>query len=112
MEDDELRAFYSIASVYVSLSEHEGFCAPLLEAMAFGVPVLAFDAGAVAETLGGAGVLVRDKGPEVVAALVRGLVTDAGLRRSVLAGQTRRLSHARATDVRGSLLAQLRPLVG
>ena len=112
VEDDELRAFYSIASVYVSLSEHEGFCAPLLEAMAFGVPVLAFDAGAVAETLGGAGVLVRDKGPEVVAALVRGLVADAGLRRSVLAGQTRRLARARATDVRGSLLAQLQPLVG
>ena len=55
----DLAAFYRHADVYISLSEHEGFCVPLLEAMAAGVPVLAYGAAAVPETMGGAGVVVR-----------------------------------------------------
>ena len=53
VEDAELPAFYEAADVFLCLSEHEGFCVPLLEAMSHGVPVLAYDAGAVAETLRG-----------------------------------------------------------
>src|SRR4029077_8109611 len=52
----ELAAYYRHAHAYVSLSEHEGFCVPLVEAMAMEVPVLAYAAAAVPETLGGAGV--------------------------------------------------------
>jgi glycosyltransferase involved in cell wall biosynthesis len=111
VEDDELRAFYSVASAYVSLSEHEGFCVPLLEAMAFRVPVVAYDAGAVAETLAGAGILLRDKQPDAVAALLHRLVVDSTLRAPVLAGQARRLAEVRRTDVGAMLLAQLRPLL-
>jgi glycosyltransferase involved in cell wall biosynthesis len=110
-EDDELRAYYSVAAAYVSLSEHEGFCVPLLEAMAFGMPVVAYDAGAVGETLAGAGVLLKDKRPHEVAGLVHRLVTDASLRASVLASQQRRLGEVRATDVGALLLSQLRPLL-
>ena len=51
--DAELAAYYRWADVYVSMSEHEGFCVPLVEAMATDVPVLAYAAGAVPETLGG-----------------------------------------------------------
>ena len=71
VDDDELRAAYASADLFLCLSEHEGFCVPLLEAMAFGVPVVAYDAGAVRETLRGGGVLLRDKEPAAVAALVR-----------------------------------------
>ena len=60
--DEDLAAFYRCADVYVSLSEHEGFCVPLVEAMAADVPVLAYAAGAVPETLGGAGVLFAPEG--------------------------------------------------
>ena len=111
-EDDELRAYYAVASVYLSLSEHEGFCVPLLEAMAAGVPVVAYDAGAVTETLAGAGVLVHDKAPEVVAALLACVVRDPALRAALLAGQERRLRALRAADFRATLLARLRPLLG
>ena len=110
-EDDELRAYYSVATAYVSLSEHEGFCVPLLEAMAFGVPVVAYDAGAVAETLAGAGVLLKTKPPEEVAGLLRRLVTDDALRAAVLAGQARRLDAARGEDGGGRLLEALRPVI-
>ncbi|MEP6783297.1 MAG: glycosyltransferase, partial [Acidobacteriota bacterium] len=54
--DEDLATYYRTASVYISLSEHEGFCVPLLEAMAADVPVLAYSAAAVPDTLGGAGV--------------------------------------------------------
>ena len=57
----ELVAYFRSASAFVSLSEHEGFGVPLLEAMHIGLPVIAYDAAAVGETLGGAGVLLPDR---------------------------------------------------
>ena len=89
--DDDLAAFYRWADVYVSLSEHEGFCVPLVEAMAADVPVLAYAAGAVPETLGGAGVLFSPKDLEFAAEAMGMLVYDREFRESVIAGQRRRL---------------------
>ena len=90
--DEDLCAYYRHAAVYISLSEHEGFCAPLLEAMAADVPVLAYDAAAVSETLGGAGVLFAPKDLEYAAELAGALAFDDGLRRSVIAGQRQRVA--------------------
>ena len=89
--DEDLAAFYRHAAVYISLSEHEGFCAPLLEAMATGVPVLAYSAAAVPETLGGAGVQFAPKDLEYAAELLGALAFDDTLRAQVIAGQRRRL---------------------
>jgi glycosyltransferase involved in cell wall biosynthesis len=111
VEDDELRAYYQVSAAYLSLSEHEGFCVPLLEAMAFGLPVMAFDAGAVAETLGGAGVLLRDKQPEIAAEIVHRLVKQADIRRPVLEGQARRLAEVRRVDPRALLRERLAPVL-
>jgi glycosyltransferase involved in cell wall biosynthesis len=91
VSDDDLAAFYRWADVYVSLSEHEGFCVPLVEAMAADVPVLAYAAGAVPETLGGAGVLFSPKDLEFAAEAMGMLVYDPEFRDSVIAGQRRRL---------------------
>ena len=90
--DDDLAAFYRWADVYVSLSEHEGFCVPLIEAMAADVPVLAYAAGAVPETLGGAGVLFAPKDLELAAEAMGMLVYDRPFRESVVQGQRRRLA--------------------
>ena len=90
--DDDLAAFYRWADVYVSLSEHEGFCVPLVEAMAADVPVLAYAAGAVPETLGGAGVLFAPKDLELAAELLGTLVYDRPVRDAVIDGQRRRLA--------------------
>src|SRR5262249_59944033 len=65
--DEELAIYYRHAAVYVSLSEHEGFCAPLVDAMATGVPVLAYGAAAIPETLGGARVQFAAKDLETPA---------------------------------------------
>jgi glycosyltransferase involved in cell wall biosynthesis len=90
--DEDLAAFYRAARVYLSLSEHEGFCVPLVEAMAADVPVLAYASTAVPETLGGAGLQFAPKDLEHAAELLGMLAYDEDVRASVIAGQRRRLS--------------------
>ena len=89
--DADLAAYYRWADAYVSLSEHEGFCVPLLESMAMEVPVLAYAAGAVPETLGGAGVLFSPKDLEFAAEMLGTLIYDRPVRDRVLEGQRRRV---------------------
>src|SRR5687768_8367288 len=108
--DEDLAAFYRWADAYVSLSEHEGFCVPLVEAMAADVPIVAYAAGAVPETLGGAGLLFAPKDLEVAAELLGSVVYDHDVRARVLDGQRRRLQdfsppriEARLREVLGML---------
>ena len=91
VDHDDLLACYAAAHVFVSMSEHEGFGVPLVEAMLMGVPILAYAAGAVPDTLGGAGVLFTEKRFDVVAEAAHALATESHLRKRVLAGQNRRL---------------------
>lgn len=91
VSDQELAVYYRHAAVYMSMSEHEGFCAPLVEAMAADVPILAYAAAAVPETLGGAGVQFAPKDLEYAAELGGALAFDEDLRTTVIAGQRRRL---------------------
>jgi len=86
---EELVAFYQVADLFLCMSEHEGFCAPLLESFQMGVPVVAYDAGAVSETLGGAGLLVHEKKFDEIAELAGLMVRDEALRERVIAGQDR-----------------------
>ena len=101
--DEDLAAFYRWADVYVSLSEHEGFCVPLIEAMSADVPVLAYAAGAVPETLGGAGVLFSPKDLELAAEALGMLVYDRPFRQSVIAGQRRRLADFTPSRIESTL---------
>ena len=80
VSDEELAVYYRHAAVYISLSEHEGFCVPLVEAMAADVPVLAYAAAAVPDTLGGAGVQFAPKDLEYAAELLGALAFDDDLR--------------------------------
>lgn len=88
----QILAFYKTASVFLCESEHEGFCVPLLEAMCFDVPVVAYDACAVPGTLGGSGILLEEKDPMLTAAVIDRLVSDPSLRQQVIAGQQKRLA--------------------
>jgi len=108
VSDEELAVYYRHAAVYISLSEHEGFCAPVLEAMAAGVPVLAYAAAAIPETLGGAGVQFAPKDLELAAELAGALAFDDRLRSQVIAGQYRRLEDFGDANLRGKLGAILR----
>ena len=105
--DDELAAYYRAADVYLSLSEHEGFSVPLVEAMAADVPILAYDSTAVPETLGGAGVLFSPKDLEHAAELVEILADDEDVRAAVIAGQRARLGRFGDARMAGDLAAML-----
>ncbi len=83
--DADVARAYAWADAYVTMSEHEGFCVPVVEAMAAGVPVLAFESTAVPYALGDAGVLMRRKDPAVGAELLDQLVRDTPLRRRLVA---------------------------
>jgi glycosyltransferase involved in cell wall biosynthesis len=110
VEHDDLLACYAAASVFVSMSEHEGFGVPLLEAMLLDVPVLAYRAAAVPDTLGPAGVQFSAKRLPEVAELAYALATDAELRGAVLAGQRRRLEAFAPATVEASLKRHLESL--
>ncbi|MSQ37690.1 MAG: glycosyltransferase [Chloroflexi bacterium] len=91
VSDAELVACYAVADVFVSLSEHEGFGMPILEAFRFGVPVVARAAGAVAETAGGAAILLDGKDLAVAGEAVGLLRERASLREALVAAGTARV---------------------
>jgi glycosyltransferase involved in cell wall biosynthesis len=89
VERSSLLAHFANADVFVCLSEHEGFGVPLVEAMAMDVPIVAFDAGAVAETLAGAGRLLSDKAPSTVVAAVAEVLQPATRQELIRRGRSR-----------------------
>lgn len=102
----EWAACYRCASVYLSMSEHEGFGVPLLEAMHFDVPVIAYKAAAVPETLGGAGLMLTARNHAATAELIALLDEDRELRARVVARQRERLREFMPDRIRDRL-AQL-----
>lgn len=90
--DAAVAAAYVTSDVLVVTSEHEGFCVPVVEAMAAGLPVVAFDQGAVPEVLGGAGVLVTSRDPYALAEAIERVVSDPVQRDALAAAGRRQLA--------------------
>ncbi|MDZ4827608.1 MAG: glycosyltransferase [Actinomycetota bacterium] len=86
-----LAAFYEAADVFVVCSDHEGFCVPLLEAWHHRVPIVAFAATAIPETLGDAGLLLDVKDPYTVAGAVDRVLRDDVVRHALVEAGLRRL---------------------
>jgi glycosyltransferase involved in cell wall biosynthesis len=103
VSNEELVAYYRCADVYLSMSEHEGFGVPFLESMYFNVPVIAYKAAAVAETLNGSGVLVKEKDYPAVAGLIGLLDDDENLQGQIIARQRERLQSFLPDKVRERL---------
>lgn len=92
VSDEVLYGHYRAADAYVSYSEHEGFGVPLLEAMAFDVPVIAFDTSAVGSTLGNAGTRLKTNEPDELAGVLHQLFEDPAARRAIARKQRERLN--------------------
>lgn len=108
VNDAQLAAYYRTAHLFWSMSEHEGFCVPLVEAMWFDIPILAYKSTAVPETLGQAGLMVNCKDNLLeVAALAKLLVRDKGLRRTILNAQRQRRDDFLPSKVQEKLEALL-----
>ncbi len=102
----ELAAAYRRSTALVCASEHEGFCVPLLEAMGFDLPVIAYHAAAVPETLGPAGVLLDSKDPELWCEVMEELLRNAAFREEILQKQRQRLAELQV-ERSGALLLEL-----
>lgn len=93
----QLGDVYRSADVFLCLSEHEGFCVPLLEAMALGLPVIARAAGAIPEVAGQAAVIVDEDDPALISELLHLVAEDATLRETLSArGRVRAAAFAPA----------------
>lgn len=113
VDDRELAAWFRRADVFVTASEHEGFCMPLLEAMAFGVPVVAREYAAVPETVGGAGlVLPADASPAVAAEAVARIVGDEPVRQGLMAAGRARVKGFDPARTRVAILRHVLAAVG
>jgi len=88
---DEILAFYKVANVFLCMSEHEGFCVPLVEAMMFQVPIIAYNSTAIPSTLGGSGFMIDDKEPIFVAKCIDKVVSDKKLQDNLITKQNERL---------------------
>ncbi|MBN1888130.1 MAG: glycosyltransferase [Thermoflexales bacterium] len=86
-DDDQVAGLYRLADLYVCMSEHEGFCAPLVEAMVQRVPIIAYRSSAVKDTMGNAGVLLDSKDPALIAHIAHLLCSQAAYRQEIIAGQ-------------------------
>ena len=111
IHDSQLAAYYRTAHLFWSMSEHEGFCVPLVEAMWFDIPIVAYRNTAVPETLGDAGLIFTCKSDlDQLAALSWLVIIDADLRQKLIKAQRRRRTNylpERTARVLRSIATQL-----
>ena len=106
-----LAALYARATLFVSASAHEGYCLPLVEAMAAGVPVIARRTGGMPEALGGAGILYENLTAAQLGELMAEAIGNPAVRGPMLESQAKRMAIIRARRPAEEIRALLTELV-
>lgn len=109
---DEILAYYKIADLFLCMSEHEGFCVPLVEAMCFEIPIIAYDNCAIGETLGGGGILLKEKDPIITAELINRILKDTDLKSRIIMNQKERLEYFSNKRVKKLFMNYLKKFIG
>lgn len=89
--NEVLEAYYAVSDLFLCMSEHEGFCMPIIEAMGRGIPVFAYAAAAVPETMGNAGVLLESKDEAMVCKYIDNIFQDKQYREKIIIGEQERV---------------------
>lgn len=105
---DEILAYYRVADVFLCMSEHEGFCIPLLEAMYFNVPIVAYAVTGVKETLSYAGLTMENKECKVAAEMINMLIQNDTLRRNVIELQNKRIKDFDYNEIKSKFVHYLK----
>jgi len=100
LNESELAACYCCADVFVCTSRHEGYCLPLVEAMKYGVPVIARAIGGMPQAMDGAGVLYEGLSSDILGELIAKIMWDEALRKRLISSQEQRLERIRARDLK------------
>jgi len=111
VSQSELNACYASADAFLCMSEHEGFCIPLIESMLHAVPILAHASAAIPETLDGSGILMQERRFDLAAELLSSLIENRQLRDAVIKEQSARLDRYRERDLEAELKNHLAPLL-
>lgn len=96
---EQILAYYHLADAFLCMSEHEGFCVPLLEAMKFDIPIVAYSSTAIPYTMGNAGIVFPEKDPNMIAAILDEVIGNKELRERLITGQRQRLEYFRYENV-------------
>ena len=108
---NQILAYYRTASAFLCMSEHEGFCIPLLEAMHFRVPIIAADYAAVGETMGEAGVLLPQKDYNVAAGMLNRLIQDENLQIALQKREEERLRSFSYEIIKDRFLTEIKKVI-
>ncbi len=107
----DLHAYYKSAHVFLCMSEHEGFCIPLIESMMYDVPIVAMANAAVPETLDHAGIQLTERQYDIAAEAIYQLYQDADLRNAVVKTQHDRLARYKSRNLEAELREALTPIL-
>ncbi|MDK2835606.1 MAG: L-malate glycosyltransferase [Thermosediminibacterales bacterium] len=108
----KLLAYYKIADVFLCMSEHEGFCVPLIESMFFKVPIIAYKSSAIPYTLGDAGIMVNKKDYYLIAEMIEQVVRDEKFRSQIIKKQNERLKDFSYENVKKIFCNKIKQIIG
>lgn len=107
VSQEELCRLYRSCDLVLSLSEHEGFCVPMIEAMFFDKPILAFNGGAVGEIVGNAGVVLNEKNPKIIAENIEKILTNKTILNNLRIERMKRLKELSRETIREKIKQDL-----
>jgi len=109
--EDELISYFKLTDVYLHMSEHEGFCAPIPESYYLKIPVIAYNEGAVKETMNKGGLLVNKKDYMKIAGLIDTLVNNNDLKEKIIESQNLALNKYKQNKTGSILLKYIDELI-
>lgn len=107
VSDEELKAYYKVSKLFLCMSEHEGFCVPLIESMYYGLPIIAYNSTAIPGTLGNAGILMNTKDFKEVANMINKVILDEVYRNEIIEKQKKRYLDFSYCNIRDKLMGSL-----
>jgi glycosyltransferase involved in cell wall biosynthesis len=108
---EELVRYYKSADVFICMSEHEGFCVPLIESMIFDVPIIAYKSSAIPYTLGDAGIIANQKNYLEIAEMMNILISDDKFKEKIIKNQKDRLKDFSVENIEKTFRTMLDDLV-
>lgn len=106
----DILGYYKVADAFLCMSEHEGFCVPLVEAMYFKVPIVAYASTAIPDTLSGCGVLLEDKNPECVAEALKQVLQNKEVAEQIVEGEVGRLKEFDNKEIKRQIIETLQTI--
>lgn len=107
----DILAYYCLSDLFLCMSEHEGFCIPLIEAMIFKIPIIAYDSTGVTSTLGDGGILLREKKPLETAGLIHYVMSHPEIKEDLVSNGQERMETFRMEKAEELFIKKLQDFI-